>query len=79
VVAASRSTVYTAKGTLGPYFNVYMQKITPFLSLRAKGKEQEQWGVAPHTIGELASAVGKVKNSSCSWNDVSPILFGLSI
>ncbi|KAI9627389.1 hypothetical protein KEM48_009876 [Puccinia striiformis f. sp. tritici PST-130] len=44
-----------------PYFDVCMQHITPFLSLKAEGEEQELRGVAQDTVGTLASAVGKEK------------------
>ncbi|PLW27451.1 hypothetical protein PCANC_24712 [Puccinia coronata f. sp. avenae] len=61
VVGAIGSAAYAAKGAFEPYFDVCMQRITPFLSLRAEGKEQELRGVAQDTVGTLASAVGKEK------------------
>ncbi|PLW48719.1 hypothetical protein PCASD_03169 [Puccinia coronata f. sp. avenae] len=61
VVGAIGSAAYAAKGAFEPYFDVCMQRITPFLSLRAEGEEQELRGVAQDTVGTLASAVGKEK------------------
>jgi hypothetical protein len=61
VVGAIGSAAYAAKGAFEPYFDVCMQHITPFLSLRAEGEEQELRGVAQDTVGTLASAVGKEK------------------
>ncbi|KAI9610516.1 hypothetical protein H4Q26_006658 [Puccinia striiformis f. sp. tritici PST-130] len=61
VVGAIGSAAYAAKGAFEPYFDVCMQHITPFLSLKAEGEEQELRGVAQDTVGTLASAVGKEK------------------
>ncbi|KAI7936220.1 hypothetical protein MJO29_015523 [Puccinia striiformis f. sp. tritici] len=61
VVGALGSAAYAAKGAFEPYFDVCMQHITPFLSLKAEGEEQELRGVAQDTVGTSASAVGKEK------------------
>lgn len=61
VVGAIGSAAYAAKGAFEPYFDACMQRITPFLSLKAEGDEMELRGVAQDTIGTLASAVGKEK------------------
>ncbi|OAV92267.1 hypothetical protein PTTG_27677 [Puccinia triticina 1-1 BBBD Race 1] len=61
VVGAIGSAAYAAKGAFEPYFDVCMQHITPFLSLKGEGDEQELRGVAQDTVGTLASAVGKEK------------------
>lgn len=61
VVGAIGSAAYAAKGAFEPYFDVCMQRITPFLSLKGEGEEQELRGVAQDTVGTLASAVGKDK------------------
>ncbi|KAG0148490.1 hypothetical protein CROQUDRAFT_669862 [Cronartium quercuum f. sp. fusiforme G11] len=61
VVGAIGSAAYAAKAAFEPYFDVCMQHITPFLSLKAEGDEQELRGVAQDTVGTLASSVGKDK------------------
>lgn len=61
VVGAIGSAAYAAKSAFEPYFDVCMQRITPFLSLTAEGDEQELRGVTQDTVGTLASAVGKDK------------------
>ncbi|KAI8455660.1 karyopherin Kap123 [Phakopsora pachyrhizi] len=61
VVGAIGSAAYAAKGAFEPYFDACMQRITPFLSLKDEGDEQDLRGVTQDTIGTLASAVGKEK------------------
>ncbi|MBW0467502.1 hypothetical protein O181_007217 [Austropuccinia psidii MF-1] len=61
VVGAIGSAAYAAKAAFEPYFDFCMQQITPFLSLKGEGDEQDLRGVAQDTVGTLASAVGKEK------------------
>lgn len=61
VVGAIGSAAYAAKSAFEPYFEVCMQHITPFLSLKGEGDEQELRGVSQDAVGTLASAVGKDK------------------
>ncbi|EFP79301.2 uncharacterized protein PGTG_05622 [Puccinia graminis f. sp. tritici CRL 75-36-700-3] len=64
VGAIGSAAYYAAKGAFEPYFDICMQRITPFLSLKGEGDEQELRGVARDTVGTLASAVcrqGKIQ------------------
>ncbi|EGG06329.1 uncharacterized protein MELLADRAFT_43549 [Melampsora larici-populina 98AG31] len=61
VIGAIGSAAYAAKAGFEPYFDVCMQRITPFLSLKGESDEAELRGVVQDTVGTLASAVGKEK------------------
>ncbi|KAA1077791.1 hypothetical protein PGT21_019966 [Puccinia graminis f. sp. tritici] len=67
VGAIGSAAYYAAKGAFEPYFDVCMQRITPFLSLKGEGDEQELRGVARDTAIEL---------NSPSLRECSMIFFG---
>ncbi|POW08844.1 hypothetical protein PSHT_09376 [Puccinia striiformis] len=92
VVGAIGSAAYAAKGAFEPYFDVCMQHITPFLSLRPKEKNRSSGRRSRHSRyislccgqGKIQALLGRMLNiafeaidlNSPSLRECSMIFFG---